>query len=150
MSLTYKPRVSVSYERDDTNLLVSGDLGFLLSSKHQLKQIKDTEEVKNAEQVQVEKPEIISPFFNLNKTKSVQKVDTGFYDGAPFPHTHTLVIVSTNRKWSTSDLVAQGKVTLFLRGEGVVLPSIYERGVPQRFLTLTLIKHKMTPYSRER
>ena len=124
MSLTYKPRVSVSYERDDTNLLVSGDLGFLLSSKHQLKQIKDTEEVKNAGQVLVEKPEIISPFFNLNKTKSVQKVDTGFYDDAPFPHTHTLVIVSTNRKWSTSDLVAQGKVTLFLRGEGVVLPSI--------------------------
>lgn len=69
MSLTYKPRVSVSYERDDTNLLVSGDLGFLLSSKHQLKQIKDTEEVKNAEQVQVEKPEIISPFFKSEQDK---------------------------------------------------------------------------------
>ena len=108
-SLTYKPRVSVSYERGDNNLLVSGNLGFLLSSKHQLKQVKDIEEVKNTEQIGVEKPEIISPVFNMNQAKSTQKLDTGFYDGAPFPHPHTLVIVSTNRKWSTSDLVAQGK-----------------------------------------
>ena len=110
MSLTYKPRVSISYKRDDTNLLVSGNLGFLLSSKHQLKQVKGTEEIKNTEQVPVEKPEIISPVFNLNKAKTTQKLDTGFYDGAPFPHPHTLIIVSLNRKWTTSDLVAQGKM----------------------------------------
>ena len=114
-SLTYKPRVSVSYKRDENNLMVSGNLGFLLSSKYPLKQVMDMKAIKETEQNEVEKPEIISPVFNLNKAKTTQKLDTGFYDGAPFPHPHTLVIVSKNQKWTTSDLVAQGKVTIFIR-----------------------------------
>ena len=65
--------------------------------------------MKRTEQVPLEKPEIISPVFNLNKARTTQKLDTGFYDGAPFPYPHTLFIVSTNRKWTTSDLVAQGE-----------------------------------------
>ena len=92
--------------------MVSGNLGFLLSSKYPLKQVMDMKTIKETEQVEVEKPEIISPVFNLNKAKTTQKLDTGFFDGAPFPHPHTLVIVSTNQKWTTSDLVAQGKVIL--------------------------------------
>ena len=112
-SLTYKPRVSISYKRGDTDLLISGNLGFLLSSKDQLKQVEDIAEVKRTEQVPLEKPEIISPVFNLNKARTTQKLDTGFYDGAPFPYPHTLFIVSTNRKWTTSDLVAQGEEATF-------------------------------------
>ena len=65
--------------------------------------------MKRTEQVPLEKPEIISPVFNLSKARTTQKLDTGFYDGAPFPYPHTLFIVSTNRKWTTSDLVAQGE-----------------------------------------
>ena len=65
--------------------------------------------MKRTEQVPLEKPEIISPVFNLNNARTTQKLDTGFYDGAPFPYLHTLFIVSTNRKWTTSDLVAQGE-----------------------------------------
>ena len=92
--------------------MVSGNFGFLLSSKYPLKQVKDMKAMKETEQIQLEKPEIISPVFNLNKTRTTQKLDTGFYDGAPFAHPHTLVIVSTNQKRTTSDLVAQGKVIL--------------------------------------
>ena len=69
--------------------------------------------MKRTEQVPLEKPEIISPVFNLNKARTTQKLDTGFYDGAPFPYPHTLFIVSTNRKWTTSDLVAQGEEATF-------------------------------------
>lgn len=109
-SLTYKPRVSVSYKREDTNLLVSGNLGMLLSSKYPLRQVEDIETIRKTEEIPLEKPEIISPVFNLNKAKTTWKLDTGFYNGAPFPYPHTLIIVSTNQKWTTSDLVAQGKV----------------------------------------
>ena len=90
--------------------MVSGNLGMLLSSKYPLKQVKDIEAIRKTEEIALEKPEIISPVFNLNKAKTTWKLDTGFYDGAPFPYPHTLIIVSATQQWTTSDLVAQGKV----------------------------------------
>ncbi|XP_068732869.1 large ribosomal subunit protein mL37-like [Montipora capricornis] len=114
-SLTYKPRVSVSYKRHETDLMISGNLGFLLSSKYPLEQVKEKEAIQSTEQVELQRPDIISPVFNLNKAKTAQKLDTGFFDGAPFPNPHTLVIVSTNQNWTTSDLVAQGIMFSFGR-----------------------------------
>ena len=108
-SLTYKPRISVSYKRHNTDLMISGNLGFLLSSKYPLKEVKDYNATQSTQKQQLDKPDVISPVFNLNKAKTGQKLDIGFFDGAPFPFPHTLVIVSTKQKWTTSDLVAQGK-----------------------------------------
>ena len=93
--------------------MISGNLGFLLSSKYPLEQVKEKEAIQSTEQVELQRPDIISPVFNLNKAKTAQKLDTGFFDGAPFPNPHTLVIVSTNQNWTTSDLVAQGKAVVF-------------------------------------
>lgn len=107
-SLTYKPHVSAYWERKHM-IQVSGHLGFLLSSKNQLKQVADSEEVEKTKEIHVEEPDIISPVFHLNPTKSRAKFETGFYSSAPFPHPHTFIVVCEDTKWKTNQLVGQGK-----------------------------------------
>ncbi|KAL9965505.1 hypothetical protein ACROYT_G029311 [Oculina patagonica] len=106
-SLTYKPHVSAYWEREHM-IQVSGYLGFLISSKNQLKQVADSEEVQKTKDIHVEKPDIISPVFHLNPTKSKAKFETGFYGNAPFPYPHTFIIVCEDTKWNTNQLVGQG------------------------------------------
>ena len=101
--------MSAWWERGSDELQVSGNVGFLLSSKQQLSPIADSEEIAETRDCQIKKTDIISPVFNLHKLRSKKKFDTSFHSGAPYPHPHTIIIVNNNTKWSTSDLVAQGK-----------------------------------------
>ena len=107
-SLTYKPHISAYWEREHM-IHVSGHLGFLLSSKNQLKPFANSEEVKKTTEVEVEKPDIISPVFHLMPTKAEPKFETGFYSSPPFPYPHTFIIVCDEKKWSTSRSIGHGK-----------------------------------------
>jgi len=107
-SLTYKPHVSTYWERAH-KIQVAGHVGFLLSSKNQLKQVADSEEVKKTKEIEVEKPDIISPLFHLNTSKKTNpKFETGFYNNSPFPYPHTFIMVCEDIKQNTSQLVGQG------------------------------------------
>ena len=108
MSLSFKPSVSVGWKRGEEVLQVSGNLGFLLSSKYPMIPFASEEETKLTEEQEVEKLDIIVPVFNLHQLQSKKEVDTGFYANAPYPHPHTLFIVNTDKKWSTRDHCAQG------------------------------------------
>ena len=111
-SLTYKPHVSAYWERAH-KIQVAGHVGFLLSSKNQLKQVADSEEVKKTKEIEVEKPDIISPLFHLNTSKKTNpKFETGFYNNSPFPYPHTFIMVCEDIKQNTSQLVGQGKVQM--------------------------------------
>ena len=107
-SLTYKPHTFAFWEREHL-IQVSGRLGFLLSSKNQLKQVADSEEVQKTKEIQVDRPEIISPVFHLHSTNIEPKFEPGFYNSAPFPYPHTFIIVSEDTRWPTNQLVGQGK-----------------------------------------
>ena len=92
---------------------VAGHVGFLLSSKNQLEQVADSEEVKKTKEIEVEKPSIISPLFHLNTAKKTNsKFETGFYNNSPFPYPHTFIIVCEDIKQNTSQLVGQGKIEM--------------------------------------
>lgn len=92
---------------------VAGHVGFLLSSKNQLEQVADSEEVKKTKEIEVEKPSIISPLFHLNTAKKTNpKFETGFYKNSPFPYPHTFIIVCEDIKQNTSQLVGQGKIEM--------------------------------------
>ncbi|KAJ7333127.1 39S ribosomal protein L37, mitochondrial [Desmophyllum pertusum] len=106
-SLTYKPHTFAFWEREHL-IQVSGRLGFLLSSKNQLKQVADSEEVQKTKEIQVDRPEIISPVFHLHSTNIEPKFEPGFYSSAPFPYPHTFIIVSEDTRWPTNQLVGQG------------------------------------------
>ena len=112
-SLTFKPHVSANWEREHT-ILVSGHLGFLLSSKIPLKQVADRNEIEKSKEILVENPEIISPVFHLPLTRIRPKFDTGFHSSPPFPYPHTFIIVSEDTKCSTGQLIGQGKVIQFM------------------------------------
>ena len=105
--------MSANWEREHT-ILVSGHLGFLLSSKIPLKQVADRNEIEKSKEIQVENPEIISPVFHLPLTRIRPKFDTGFHSSPPFPYPHTFIIVSEDIKCSTGQLIGQGKVIQFM------------------------------------
>ena len=111
-SLTYKPHVSAYWEREH-KIQVAGHYGFLLSSKNPLKQVADRNEVIKSKEIEVEKPDIISPLFHLNTSKKTNlKVETGFYNNSPFPNPHTFIMVCEDIKQNTSQLVGQGEVQM--------------------------------------
>ena len=89
---------------------MSGHLGFLLSSKSPLKQVADSDDVEKSKEIQLEKPEIISPVFHFPLTRITPKFETGFHSALPFPYPHTFIIVSEDTKCSTGQLIGQGKV----------------------------------------
>ena len=91
---------------------VAGNLDFLLSSKYPVKPFASAHGIDQTRDVAIEKPEVISPVFNLHKLQTKRHTDTGFYPGAPHPHPHTLIIISTKKNWSVEDTCAQGEKCL--------------------------------------
>jgi len=86
MSLSFKPHVAVSWERGKERLHVSGNLGFLLSSKHPLSPFLSEEEVKLTEMEDVGTLDIIAPVFDLHKLPCGNEVAQDFM---PMRHTPT-------------------------------------------------------------
>lgn len=109
MSLSYKPRVSAVWKRQDDLVQVSGNLGFLLSSKQPLLPFASGIDVQNTEHENLDGLGLIAPVFDMQQVASNAITDTGFYKGSPYPHAHTLVIVNTENNWSVEDRCAQGK-----------------------------------------
>ncbi|XP_031566388.1 39S ribosomal protein L37, mitochondrial-like [Actinia tenebrosa] len=115
MSLSHKPHVSAVWKRHDDAIQVSGNLGYLLSSKTLLSPYVPADSLKETEEIKLESLDLIAPVFNLLRVASNCETDTGFYDGTPYPHAHTLVLVNTENKWSTRERCAQGLMFTFGR-----------------------------------
>jgi len=108
MSLSYKPHVSAVWKRHDDMVQVSGNLGFLLSTKLPLLPFASPSDVKNTEEQALGGLDLIAPVFDMQQVSSKAVTDTGFYKGSPYPYAHTLVIVNTEKNWSVQERCAQG------------------------------------------
>ncbi|EDO38360.1 predicted protein [Nematostella vectensis] len=115
MTLSYKPHVSATWPRGKQDVQVSGNLGFLLSSKNILSPFANPDQVNATKKQSLENLDIIAPVFNLHQMETKGEMDTGFYPGAPYPNLHTLVMVNTEKDWSIRDISAQGMMFTFAR-----------------------------------
>ncbi|XP_072919475.1 large ribosomal subunit protein mL37 [Hemitrygon akajei] len=86
-------RISVTWERESDLYRICGLNGMLLSSKQPLPAIAGEKEILSTENHPLPTFYPISPNIDLQQTH-VYEVhnDTGFQDGYPFPHAHTLYI----------------------------------------------------------
>ncbi|XP_039590666.1 39S ribosomal protein L37, mitochondrial [Polypterus senegalus] len=89
-------RVAVSWSRDAENFQVRGLCGTLLSSTSRLPVVAKKVEVLDTHKHTLESFYPISPAIDLQCTHVYKiEADSGFRDGYPFPHAHTLYIADS-------------------------------------------------------
>lgn len=90
-------RVSATWERETDIYRVCGLSGMLLSSKHPLPAMAGEEEILSTEKHTLPTFYPISPNIDLQLTNVYELLnDTGFRNGYPFPHAHTLYIMESS------------------------------------------------------
>ncbi|XP_069794157.1 large ribosomal subunit protein mL37 isoform X1 [Narcine bancroftii] len=90
-------RVSATWERESDIFRVCGLNGMLLSSKLPLPAIAGKKEILSTEQHTLPTFYPISPNIDLQLTHVYELYNsTGFQDGYPFPHAHTLYIIDSS------------------------------------------------------
>ena len=107
--LTYKPKISVNWKRNQHRIAVTGCPGYLLSTPQPLTPFAHENEVKSTLNIPVQDLSPVSPVIDISEYSVRPDTTYGFHPGSPYPYPHTLFIVDRKTKSRpTSQMLSHG------------------------------------------